>query len=176
MKVIVASKNPVKINAARQAFESMFSEGFTFEGVSVDSGVSDQPFGSTETYQGALNRAEAASRVCPDADFWIGIEGGIEKVGDKMHCMAWVVVKSGKQIGASQVASFQLPKCVQVLIEEGMELGDAAARHFNEPNSKQRMGVVGILTYGQIDRTAYYVPATKLALVPFKNSELYLRD
>ena len=34
-KVIIASKNPVKINATKKAFEEVFNEHFEFEGVSV---------------------------------------------------------------------------------------------------------------------------------------------
>ena len=42
-KVIIASKNPVKINATKTAFEDVFTDGFEFEGISTDSLVSDQP-------------------------------------------------------------------------------------------------------------------------------------
>jgi len=54
-KVIVASKNPVKINAVKIGFEKMFPEEcFVFEGVSVPSGVKDQPVGNHEILTGAL--------------------------------------------------------------------------------------------------------------------------
>ena len=42
-KVVIASKNPVKINATKKAFEDVFTDGFEFEGISTDSLVSDQP-------------------------------------------------------------------------------------------------------------------------------------
>ena len=42
-KVLIASKNPVKINATKKAFEDVFTDRFEFEGVSADSLVSDQP-------------------------------------------------------------------------------------------------------------------------------------
>ena len=42
-KVIITSKNPVKINATKKAFENVFNDRFEFEGVSADSLVSDQP-------------------------------------------------------------------------------------------------------------------------------------
>ena len=40
-KVIIASKNPVKINATKKAFEEVFNDHFEYEGVSADSLVSD---------------------------------------------------------------------------------------------------------------------------------------
>ena len=52
-KVIITSKNPVKINATKKAFEKVFNDRFEFEGVSADSLVSDQPMNNAETLNGA---------------------------------------------------------------------------------------------------------------------------
>jgi non-canonical (house-cleaning) NTP pyrophosphatase len=41
----------------------------------VTSGVSDQPFGIEETYQGAQNRADNAQKAVPGADYYVGLEG-----------------------------------------------------------------------------------------------------
>ncbi len=88
-KVIVASQNPVKITATKQGFEKMFpNETFEIKGVSVSSGVSDQPRNDEETFNGTLNRANNASQVEPDADFWVGLEGGIELKGNEMEAFA----------------------------------------------------------------------------------------
>ena len=38
-KVIIASKNPVKINATKKAFEEVFTDHFEFEGVSAGTHV-----------------------------------------------------------------------------------------------------------------------------------------
>lgn len=79
-KIIIASQNPVKINAVAAAFGKMFpDETFETEGVSASSGVSDQPKTDSETFEGAMNRAENASRMA-DGDFWVGIEGGVEEM------------------------------------------------------------------------------------------------
>ena len=57
-KVIIASKNPVKIQAVKNGFEKMFpTQEFEFIGVSVLSNVADQPFSNDETFRGAKNRA-----------------------------------------------------------------------------------------------------------------------
>ncbi len=62
MKIVIASKNPVKINATLAGFQKMFpEETFEIESISVLSGVNDQPRSDTETFQGAWNRAENAS-------------------------------------------------------------------------------------------------------------------
>jgi non-canonical (house-cleaning) NTP pyrophosphatase len=59
------------------------------------------------------------------------------------------------------------------LIQQGKELGEADDIVFNQSNSKQANGSIGILTGDVIDRTALYAHAVILALVPFKNPELY---
>ncbi|WP_258101902.1 inosine/xanthosine triphosphatase [Marinoscillum pacificum] len=173
-KVIVASKNPVKINCTKEGFEKIFTEStFVFEGVSVPSDVSDQPMTDEETLQGAINRARNARQHSPDADFWVGIEGGIDELEDGMIAFAWVAVLSNDQLGKSRTSTFYLPPKVVQLIHEGIELGYANDQVFGEKNSKHKGGAVGSLTGGVLGRTEYYVQAVILALVPFRNPEIY---
>lgn len=173
-KVIIASRNPVKIDAVKMAFTVMFpEEEFAFEGASVPSGVEDQPMDTLETLEGAFNRAGNAKEKFPDAHFWIGIEGGVEKVGDEMGAFAWIVIESLHTTGKARTGTFFLPKKIKRLIEEGKELGEADDLVFGHTNSKQKNGAVGILTGNAIDRTSLYSQAVALALIPFKNPEYY---
>lgn len=174
-KIIVASKNPVKINATLNGFQKMFpGEDYEIEGISVPSGVDDQPFNDHDTFQGAWNRMENAYRAFTNADYWVGIEGGIEEKGAEMEAYAWVVVKSSTdKIGKGRTGTFFLPKQVAELVRGGKELGDADDIVFGKTNSKQENGAVGILTGDVVDRTKYYEEAVVLALIPFKNELLY---
>lgn len=179
-QVVVASTNPVKIGAVEGAFRRMVPGDVTeVEGVSVDSGVSDQPLSDLETLRGAAARAEAAEALRPEADYWVGIEGGIESRGKSrsesggMMAFAWVVVRSSFGIGRARSGSFFLPDQVVRLVGEGMELGEADDIVFGRSNSKQEEGAVGLLTHGVIDRRALYEQAVVLALAPLKNPLLY---
>ncbi len=176
-KVIVASKNPVKVNAVSNGFREMFpTENFDVEGISVASGVNEQPQNDSETLQGALNRIENVSQAT-NADFWVGIEGGIEEKNSGMEAFAWVVVraKDGK-LGKGRTGTFFLPPKIAELIKQGKELGEADDIVFGRINSKQENGAVGILTDNVVDRTKYYTEAVVLALIPFKNKHLYSID
>ncbi len=52
-KIVIASKNPVKIEAARLGFQRMFpGMQFDLQGVSVPSGVPDQPLSNAQTLEG----------------------------------------------------------------------------------------------------------------------------
>lgn len=174
-KIVVASKNPVKIKATLDGFQKIFSdEQFEIESVSVFSGVSDQPQDDSETFSGAWNRVDNAYKERPSADFCVGIEGGIEEKDSDLEAFAWIVVKSkDNTFGKSRTGTFFLPPQIAELIKQGKELGEANDIVFNKTNSKQESGAVGILTGGVVDRTKYYTEAIVLALIPFKNRELY---
>lgn len=175
MEIVVASANPVKIATTRNGFEKMYpGQPLRIRGITVPSGVSDQPFSSHETLSGAFNRANNARIRCPEADFWVGIEGGVEpENGGNLIAFAWVVILSRDQIGKARTGSFFLPPQVSHLIRQGMELGDADDMVFGRTNSKQENGAVGILTGDAINRTSLYEQAVIMALIPFKNPGLY---
>ncbi|WP_111707805.1 inosine/xanthosine triphosphatase [Lutibacter citreus] len=173
-KVIIASKNPVKINAVKKGFKKMFpNETFEFTGVSVSSEVSDQPLSNNETFKGASNRAQNAKQQYIDATYWVGIEGGIQPNNEEMEAFAWIVIKSNLKTGKSRTGTFFLPTEIVKLINKGLELGEADDIVFNKSNSKQENGAVGLLTNNIIDRTSYYLEAVILALIPFKNEQFY---
>jgi inosine/xanthosine triphosphatase len=173
-KVVVASLNPVKRNAALAGLQRMFPAGkFSVEVVSVPSGVADQPMSDSETLEGALNRVNNARESMPEADFWIGIEGGVAYIGGELTAFAWVVVRSKELLGKARSGAFFLPQAVTELVEQGIELGTADDMVFQKTNSKQQGGAIGILTANALDRQQLYEQAVMLALVPFKNEQLY---
>lgn len=172
--ITVASRNPVKLNAAHAAFTQMFrGETFTVAGLSVPSGVPDQPISLRETMEGAQNRAEKARAAQPESDFWVGIEGGIEDSPLGMTCFARIhALGRDGLVGLGQTAVFYLPREVAQLVRGGLELGQADDQVFGRDNSKLANGAIGLLTADLIDREAYYTHALIMALVPFKNRNL----
>ncbi len=175
MKTIaVASRNPVKARAALEGFRRMFpNEEFRVETISVPSGVASQPATDEETLEGAQNRARAAAAAAPHADYWVGIEGGVEDGPAGMAAFAWIVVLGDGITGRGRTGTFVLPEQVARLVREGVELGDADDRVFGRENSKQEDGAIGLLTANVVDRTALYEHGIVMALVPFRNSSLY---
>jgi inosine/xanthosine triphosphatase len=175
MRVVVGSRNPVKINAVKEGFERMFPEHkFVFEGLAVPSNVPDQPMGDNETYIGAENRAKNARNILPEADYWVGLEGGlVETSPTEIEAMAWIVILDKNSIGKSRTASFNLPPATIKLIKEGFELGHADEKIHNVINSKQNNGTTGLLTNNVLTRLDYYIQSVILALIPFKNVALF---
>ena len=85
MKVLMATKNPGKIEGAKQAFERFF-DNVEIEGISVNSDVGDQPI-NEEILQGAKNRVRNLKIYAENnnikADFFVSSEAGItDLLGD----------------------------------------------------------------------------------------------
>lgn len=167
--VVAATTNPAKIKAISLAFDDVYgSDQYRIEGVDVDSGVPLQPIGNTETRTGARQRVKNARLIRPEADFWIGVEAGIE---DNMT-FAWMVIEHLQMRGESRSASLMLPDIILHGIHQGRELGDEMAVLSGISNIKQQGGAIGIFTKGKLTRTHVYHQALLLALVPFHN-EIY---
>lgn len=174
-KIVVASKNVVKLSATQLGFEKMFP-GVPREviGISAASGVPDQPMGDEETLLGANNRLQIIRQVEPMADYWVAIEGGCGWDGERMSVFAWVVICCADgRVGQSRSATFFVPPKMAELVRGGMELGLADDAIFGRTNSKQQNGTVGMLTGDVIDRVQYYTESVILALIPFKNEALF---
>ncbi len=185
--IVVASTNPVKLDCTHLAFAQIFpKDNLQFSTISVPSGVPDQPMGQLQTRTGAINRANNARKAVSEADFWVGLEGGLELVPvldtnsqptgkQELHTLVYICVldKSGKK-GEGHAAGFQIPpEIAHLVLEQNMELGHADDLVFKRQNSKQQDGACGILTRGIITRSNLYQMAVTFALVPFINSNLY---
>lgn len=172
--VVVGSHNPVKISCTEEAFHLAFGDQFLVQPLNVDSGVNQQPFGDVETYSGAYNRTSNCKLAFPEADFWIGIENKVEEMGEDMAAFAWVVIldNSGK-VGRAKTAAFFIPPVVAELVRKGTELGEANDRVFQEENSKQQGGAIGLLSKGLVNRKDLYKQSVLLALIPLIRKDLY---
>ena len=171
MKVVIASHNPAKIRAVNEAFTLQFpGKNIEYTPASVDSGVADQPLSDEETRHGARNRAKNAHELHPDADFSVGLEGGIETIDEQLMAFAWMAVLGPDQrIGEARTVTLPLPPAVKALVDQGLELGDANDRVFSTVNSKHQGGAFGLLTNGIYTREGVYTEALVIALVPFVN-------
>jgi inosine/xanthosine triphosphatase len=172
--IVVASTNPVKGQAAIEGFSAMFpAEEFRVVPLQAVPSISVQPMSDAETLAGARERAQMVRDDAPEADYWVGIEGGAEERDGQLGVFAWVVVLDRERHGQGRSGEFFLPENVAGLVRSGVELGEADDRVFGRSNSKQQNGAVGLLTGDAVDRAGLYVPAVIFALLPFKNPELY---
>ncbi|OGJ37607.1 MAG: hypothetical protein A2383_02975 [Candidatus Pacebacteria bacterium RIFOXYB1_FULL_39_46] len=173
MHIFVGSTNPVKINATSNAASETWPE-VVVRGLSIESGVAEQPRSDQETKQGAINRAKAAlalglkeNNIKGEA-LGLGLEGGIEDLGEEMWTTVWAaVIDRQGNLGLSAGSRFLVPVEIADLIRAGGEMGPATAQVVGEKNPtkiKKQQGMVGIVTENFVDRTEEYQSIAKLAL------------
>lgn len=165
MKFAVGSTNPAKVEAAKLAVREFFPDA---EVVAVDakSGVSVQP-SDDDLKLGAENRAKAAL-AAENADFGIGLEGGLATVSGKEYCTACcAIAKKGGEIHFAYSPLFELPDKYMAEINSGKELGFVIDEAVGKKNTKQAEGAIGFLSKGKMTRTDGLRHAALLALMPF---------
>lgn len=173
--VAVGSNNPVKVEAARLAFEAVWPEfAWQARGVKVASQVAAQPMSDEESITGARNRARGALAELPEALFGVGLEGGLQQTSGWWFDAGWVVVIDRVEcegIGAT----LKLPVSAQMmrLVEQGMELGDICDLLFQKQNSKQANGFFGLMTNDVVTRTRAYTDGVIAALARFLHPRLF---
>lgn len=173
MKIVVGSKNQAKINAVTQVFEYHF-DNLEVIGVVVDSGVADQPLSLDDMYQGALNRAKEAMRVVPDAEYSIGIEGGINKTSfGWLKSALVVIVNSNGEIGVGSSGGIVLPKKIMSEVISGENLSDVVDKIFGTKDVGKGIGIFGVLTNEFLDRSAGTQHGVAFALSRFLHPKLW---
>lgn len=173
--VAVGSKNPVKVGAGRNVMERLFP-GIAVQGIEVPSGVPVQPIGEEETAQGAINRARAA-REALDADFGVGLEGGVAFKGHACWMVQYCAVadRTGR-VSVAPGVQFLLPPSIGRQVRAGAEVGPLFDAVAGVANIKQKTGVIGFLTNGLVLREDMYTHMVAAAMVQFLHPELYAND
>lgn len=174
MKVAVGSENPVKVMAAEKAFSAVWpNKKWEVVGVKVSSGVSDQPMNDLESIKGATNRAKRAIKLAK-ADFGVGFEGGVQKIGKYwLDGGIMVVVDKKGRTGIGSSPRIETPPKIMKLLLQGRELRTANDIVFGIKNSKQGQGHFGLMTKGLITRTDGYRDGLIMALSRFIHPELF---
>ncbi|MFB6118380.1 DUF84 family protein [Halosegnis sp.] len=162
MYVAVGSGNPVKIAAVEAALPEA-----RVEAEPVESGVSEQPYGLTETVAGAETRAERA--LSGEYDLAVGLEGGVARyeAAEGLWLVMWGAATDGERWGRGGGPSIRLPEAIAARVEDGEELGPVMDDVLGKEGVAREQGAAGVLTGGATDRQAALRTAAAGALGPF---------
>lgn len=175
MKILMGTKNPGKIEGAKQAFEKYF-ENVEIEGISVSSEVGDQPI-NEDILKGAKNRVKNLKKYAKEnnieADYYIAAEAGITNLlGDWIDINTAVIEnKEGVQsVGTSQ--GFPIP---EKYIDEikATELGKLMDKLFSSSGLNKGKGGISFLTKDVISRIDLTRNAFIMALIEHINGEIW---
>lgn len=175
MKILMGTKNPGKIEGARQAFETYF-ENIEIEGIPISSDVSDQPI-NQEIMQGAKNRVknlkEYAKNYDIKVDYFISSEAGISNLLGEWIDINLAIVEDAEgfqSVGVSQ--GFPIPDKYIDEIKE-TELGKVMDKIFSASELSKGKGGISILTKGEISRIDLTRNAFIMALTKHVNGDLW---
>ena len=175
MKILMGTKNPGKIEGAKQAFEKYF-DNVEIEGIKVESEVPNQPF-DKEILTGAKNRVknlrEYTKKNNIKVDYFIASEAGITDLLDEWVDINVAVVESSdglKSVGISQ--GFPIPNKYIDEIKE-TELGILMDKLFNKNELNKGKGGISILTKDEISRIDLTRNAFIMALTKHINGEIW---
>ena len=175
MKILMGTKNPGKIEGARQAFEKYFDK-VEIEGIPVSSNVGDQPI-NEEIFQGAKNRVknlkEYAKNNNIEADFYISSEAGITNLLGEWIDINAVVIEDSKgfqSVGTSQ--GFPIPNRYIDEIKE-TELGKVMDKIFSGKELRKGKGGIRFLTKNEVTRIELTRNAFIMALISHINEDLW---
>ncbi|MHA1765393.1 MAG: inosine/xanthosine triphosphatase [Promethearchaeota archaeon] len=191
MKLFVGSTNPVKINAVKHVFSSVFpNEKIFVKGLEVPSQVSNQPIGLTNVVNGAVNRAENTMKKAKeiysshfkDGDeriFSIGIEAGLVSVPftisgylDYQFCA--ILDRSGKlSIGSN--SGWEYPSSVinSIIENRELEIADIMGEISGNKEIKHQGGAIGYFSKGKLKREELTRQGIFMALIPWLNKKRY---
>ena len=173
IRVAVGSTNKVKVDAVRNIFTQAFG---LVEVVSVEPGlgIPSQPL-EERTIQGSIQRARSAMEKMK-TDYAVGIEAGLfyNKVLlrhlDIQYC---AIIDSSGKMTVGHGPGFEYPPEVVRSVLEGGTVGDTMSKITEIEKIGHKMGSVGYLSDGMIDRTALTEIAVLMALIPRIRKELY---
>lgn len=175
MKVLMGTRNPGKIEGARQAFEKYF-DNVEIEGISVNSEVGDQPI-NEEIFQGAKNRVKNLKKYAInnniEADFYISSEAGITDLLGEWIDINAVVIEDSKgfqSVGTSQ--GFPIPDKYIDEIKE-TELGKVMDKIFSGKELGKGKGGISLLTKDEVTRVELTKDAFIMALTKHINGDVW---
>ena len=175
MKVLIGTKNPGKIEGARQAFERYF-DNVEIEGIPVNSDVGDQPV-NEEIFKGARNRVKNLKEYSKNnnikADYFVSSEAGITNLLGEWIDINYAVIENTEGLQSAGISQgFPIPdKYIDEI--KRTELGDVMDRIFSGKDLSKGKGGISLLTKGEISRIDLTKNAFIMALTKHINGDIW---
>ena len=194
MLVVLGSKRGPKLRALEAVLRELGGEfGLAeIQAHEAESGVRETPLDRAQIMRGAWNRVQAVRALLPDADFWVGMEGGLHiadfgfRIADFQQTAEsnppseirspqlsgwlenWACVSDGRRTYFGCGGSIPLPEAIiREVVERGRSLAEVIDQLSGKQDVRSSEGTWGILTGGRITREAVFQRALLNAFAPF---------
>ncbi len=154
MKVVLGSINEDKREIVEKAYKEIYFN-VKVVSVKVNSGITDQPLDRETTKKGAINRAREAKKVFQKADFWLGLEAGLNECYKKMYLITYacLIDPNGNEfIGKGEKIS--LPDEVSGKIRRGERFGKVI-REYSKDHKVDENLITRAVSFIQAIQNAY---------------------
>ncbi len=172
MRVHVGTRNPAKRAAVQRVVERVYPDrswDVRVVDADADADVPEQPF-EDDVARGARERARAAIRTPDRPDYGVGVEAGLiwqDTLGVYFDVQYAVILDQDDHETAGHGPGFVYPpEVIRAVVEDGRTVGEAMSALSGIDEIGKRMGAVGYLSRGHMDRTALTEQAILMALVP----------
>lgn len=174
----LGTTNIPKTNAIHEALDScpyLQCQDVEVKWYKVSSGVPDMPLTLEDLRTWAKNRTREVRNLCPEADFFIGMEGGVyqDSVWEEYWLTGIVYIENARGIGHYGY-SCHMPVPEKVLMWlldwSGRDLEQIMEGFGEVAGIGDRHGSFGIWSADMLTRTDQFRLATQCAIVPFFNS------
>ncbi len=153
---------------------SPYTGGATFSNHRVSSWVSDMPTTLEELRTWAKNRAVYTRREKPDADYFVGMEGGVyrDSEWEEYWLLGVVYIENTDGVGYfGYSCHLRLPDAVAEGLFDGQwrDLEQIVHALGGEENIGDKQGSFHAWTDGMLSRREQFIMATQCAIAPFFN-------
>lgn len=173
LTVAVATNNDVKVEAVRNIFTQAFGL-IEVSKVEPSDELPKQPM-DEGTPLGAIERAKSAL-ISASSDYGVGVEAGLtynkilRKHLDIQYCA--IADRSGR-VTVGHGPGFEYPPAVVAAVLAGGSVGETMSKLTGIEKIGHKMGSIGYLSDGMMDRTSLTEIAVLMALIPRIRKELY---
>jgi inosine/xanthosine triphosphatase len=186
IRIFVGSKRAPKLEAVRAALKAFGpllhpNSSFDVRGYDVATGVSHTPRSRTELMAGARGRCEALMRFEKEAEYFAGLEGGLDVIHENgrrfVFLESWAFVCDPAGDGFyGRSGAILLPEALAAeVLDCGVELSHAIEAYTGIQGVRDSQGAWGVLTKNLIDRQESFRIAVISAFAPFFNPDVYRR-
>lgn len=173
----LGTTNIPKTQALRTALEScpyVAEHEIDIQGFKVASWVPEMPLTLAQLREGAKNRAQEVRRLCPEANFFVGMEWGVyhDSIGDESWLMGVVYIEDISEEGHfAYTCHMPVPRAVIRWLHDGSwrDLDQIVESLGAPPDTGDSHGSFGLWSDMMLSRSDQFRLAVQCALSPFFN-------
>lgn len=174
MLIAIWSTRKPKVEAVESTIQNcpyFLWQNIEYKTQKVDSDVSDMPLSIEEIMQWAKNRVKSLKIEIDNADFYIWLEWGTSKIGDR-YFLFWATYIENQDwkwyYGFSPM--MEIPdKIAEELYTHKKDLWDVIEEYSNKQDVRSNNWTLWELSDDMIKRTESFTIATQAAIAPFFN-------